>query len=487
MKFKTYFYHFTFLATAFLMLFCLRKIEALSLTIPGTYSVPILILVVTFFKNSFFKTQMQKHCKKIFWTLLTISLVSRTYWNFFSEAIQTSDAAWYLEQGINISHGKFLLYAGKQTGPSILAALGIILLPLPTTKAALFPLLLVTAFFPILIFYFLKTVTNIPTALIGMTIAVFWPEAFFYSNFITASVYQSFFILLGYIFWLFSINKNETLKSNFLWLWPLVGGIFMGIAQYMRPNTIIFVVGIAIVIAMEKTAIRKLLVLLVGFVTICLPIIFFNWSEYKIISISPSQNAGNSLVIGTNFASKGHYYENFNKEIDEELTQLITQNKISDSRDMINRSRAAKSLALKRILSDPFRFIDLAINYKWPVYWANSASLAWTFEGTEFETKTELINEASFFTERFHRILVFLTFLSLFIAFFRAENLFFIRTTPFIVGTLAIASVHLIAEVQSQYHVSVSSFFPICGALGFAYLDSFNIREKLFNLLKYAS
>lgn len=487
MKFKTYFYHFTFLTTAFLMLFCLRKIETLSLAIPGTYSIPIFFLTLGFLKNSFFRNKLQRHHKKIFWTLFIISLLSRTYWNFFSQATQTSDAAWYLEQGIKISQGKFLLFAGKQTGPSIISALGILLLPLPTTKAALFPLLLVTAFFPVLIFYFLKMVTNIPTALIGMAIAVFWPEAFFYSNFITASVFQSFFILLGYIFWLFSISKNETTKSKFFWFWPFFAGIFMGVAQYMRPNTTFFIIGIAIVIAMEKSAIKKLLVLLSGFITICLPIFFFNWSEYKIISISPSQNAGNSLVIGTNFDSKGHYYENFNKEIDQELTDLIAQNKLPNSTDMINRSHAANSLALKRILSNPSKFMDMAINYKWPVYWANSASLAWTFDGTQFEGQTDLINEANFFNERFHRILVFLIFLSLLIVSFRAENLFFVKTTPFVVGTLAIASVHLIAEIQSQYHISASSFFPICGALGFAYLDSFNIRQKMFNLLKYAS
>lgn len=474
-------------ATAFLMFFCLHQIELESLIIPATYSLPILILILAYFRSPFLEKAVLKYPKFLFVFLFVVGAASRIYWNFFSGIIQTSDAAWYLEHGVNISQGKYLFFAGKQTGPAIMAALGLLLTPFSTEKAATFPLLLVAVFLPVLVFYIVRKLSGLYPALIGMAITVFWPEALFYSNFITASYYQNFFICLGYALWLKrskNFSEKITVREQ---LWPIFAGISFGVAQYMRANTLFFLLGAAVVIGLTKTSRRSLVGLGVGFVFACLPILAHNLKEYQLLSFSPSQNSGTTMVIGTHFETKGHFYMTFNQEIDDELNLLIAENKLPNLTDMVTRNKAATHLALKRISSDPLGFLRLAFFYKWPVYWANASSLAWTFEGTQFQNQTQLINDAGFFTERVHRILVVLVGFALIFIGFRASPEFILELSPFIVGCLLIASVHLFAEIQSQYHVTILGFYPILAALGFGFLYNMKLREKLYSLLKYSS
>ena len=95
--------------------------------------------------------------------------------------------------------------------------------------------------------------------------------------------------------------------------------------------------------------------LLAGFCIVALPIVFFNYRDYGLLSVSTSQQLGFSMLLGTNQAAQGMW----NQE-DEDLADRLAAERGWDRRieTWSQRDQLMRDVALGRIRQAPGTFVN---------------------------------------------------------------------------------------------------------------------------------
>ncbi len=409
-----------------------------------------------------------KNKRSLLFLIIAVGFFIRFYWHFFSGIEQTSDAAFYVQQGREILAGKYFLSPYKQSGPGMMSAFSMWIFKSELEWIAILPVFFVSVAFIPLIYWLGKNLFGTVAGVLSAFLFAIWPEPILYTNLVTAHWYQGFFICLGLCFATHPFQLNEV-KRKIKWnsTFCFIAGLSIGFSQYMRGSSLLFFVSFLLILYFLQLNYSKVFALILGFILITAPILVFNWNQFEIFSFSPAQNSGMSLFIGTDIGRQGHYYDKYWEDVEKQVSSMIqagTLNPKANSQHNLN--LAATTVAIKRIMDRPMEMLKLAGLHKMPIFWAEPASLAWSLPGSILEKRNpEISVKISSAHERSFAALVLLCCLSLIVALFRMRDL---RGKPYFwaicSGSSGIAIVHFFAEIQSQYHMVLEWVFPLLGA-----------------------
>jgi 4-amino-4-deoxy-L-arabinose transferase-like glycosyltransferase len=149
------------------------------------------------------------------------------------------------------------------------------------------------------------------------------------------------------------------------WRWSALAGALLGISQYFRPTSFLFLPIFMLVRVWGGGRWRQLLggamaPMLLGFLLVLVPIMAWNLSTRGALDISTSSFGGGSLYHGTNLASGGRW----SRAARAEMTQLAESS--------WDQSRTAQAIAIGRIRDDPVGMAALALR-KQVTFWGRES------------------------------------------------------------------------------------------------------------------
>jgi 4-amino-4-deoxy-L-arabinose transferase-like glycosyltransferase len=150
------------------------------------------------------------------------------------------------------------------------------------------------------------------------------------------------------------------------WRGSALGGIVLGLSQYLRPTTFALLPAFILARAWQARGWRgevlaTLAPMLLAFLLVLVPVMAWHLSTRGVLDISTSAYGGSSLYHGTNTASGGRWSERASRE----LTDLAGE-------DQWERTRIGQQLAVGRLRDDPLGIIALAIR-KQDTLWGREA------------------------------------------------------------------------------------------------------------------
>jgi Dolichyl-phosphate-mannose-protein mannosyltransferase len=411
---------------------------------------------------------------KIFWVCFGIGSSLRIFWFLFSGISQTSDASYYIQQSKKILGLEMFLDPSKQVGPGYMIAISKIIFPFNGEWVSVLPVLLVSLLGMVLVFILTERLIGLVPACIALFFAAFSPEHILYTNILTAHWFQSFWLLAGLVFWVNSDPcRTGSAKSLFLC------GICFGLSQYMRGSSIYFILVFLALEALWLRRWRSIFTVSWVFIVVVTPILVFNFTRLGLISLSPSQNSGFSLYLGTDFETRGHYRDNYWLDLINEVERLKGRGELPEGEaSQVSLNKAGTKMALSRIHEQPHRFSIMAMD-KLSEFWASGASLAWSLEGSILETSDKSVERSlARALDDLAHFSIFLTIIgfALYAKFFSGASL---KIISIFMAASAIAGIHCIAEVQSQYHMIVFWIYPVGVALFSDAVLKIFLRKKI--------
>jgi 4-amino-4-deoxy-L-arabinose transferase-like glycosyltransferase len=437
-------------------------------------------------------------------SIILIGSCLRILWSQFSSVEQSSDFAFYASMAEHVFRGEYMLTPRKQSGPALVGGFIYWLLGAPNINAVLLFQAVVSSLTLPLVYLGTKRLFGSIAAFCSLIIIAFNPESWVYVNLFGNEPYLAFLITAA---WFLISNELGNNKLGRTVVYFFFAGFSLGLAQYMRAtgSLVFFTILLLLPFTINRTP-RCLISFTVGFILTIYPIISFNYQKLGIISVSPSQYSGMSLLIGTNIKTKGVYYGEFFDEIDQEIVtrekygSLDFRKEVKDyaelsgltlfEADWVLKDRIAAEIALHRLKTNGFQIAKIAIFFKIPVFWGGVSGYEWSLDSSFVHAFWPSANLYLFrVSEVFHRLCILLGTVSLvFLAKFGSKPA---RQSVAIYGAaaLALGGLHMFVEIQSKYHYSIMTLFPIIAFGWLKYLDEFraylqkmplNERVRLF-------
>jgi hypothetical protein len=241
--------------------------------------------------------------------------------------------------------------------------------------------------------------------------------------------------------------------------WPgsTVGGLLLGLSQYLRPTTFVLLPAFILARAWAARRWRAEIVatvapMLLAFLLVLVPVIAWHLSTRGVLDISTSAYGGSSLYHGTNVASGGRWSERASRE----LTAIAGDEQWA-------RTRAGQQLAIGRLRDDPIGIVALAIR-KQATLWGREAY------GIRYGIRRELASAPSqpqsvlptLASGTFYSALLSLTALGLYVRRRQADAL----TALIILATLTMSVLHGLVEVRDRYHAYLVPLLMPIAAVG---------------------
>jgi hypothetical protein len=215
-----------------------------------------------------------------------------------------------------------------------------------------------------------------------------WPEHIIYNNVLCTEVPFTTLVLLS-IWLLWPEGRRFTWRA-------LLSGACLGAAHWVRPTAPLFLVPVLLLLLLGKQRPasiwdrgRMVVAVVAGFAVLLGLLIYYNYRDLGIMSVTSNKRSGYNLLFGTNFISHGFYNEADIKLVGQEgLRRGIPPGKNSyyarDRAAYLAYDRIARELAIARIKEHPLRVLHMAIVYKIPEMWGYPAGLIWSFEKSRF-------------------------------------------------------------------------------------------------------
>ena len=239
-------------------------------------------------------------------------------------------------------------------------------------------------------------------------------------------------------------------------------------SQYVRSNSILFLFcAVLFIVFYNKKnslahAFRLNLVLIVTYLVVLSPLMGFNYSNYKELTINSSRGFGWFFFLSTNPVHNGKY-----NDVDFKLwKERVKASKCLPQEDYtVFKYRVAKEMAKERFLASPSRFI---INcFKKPYLLLNDpASFKWSLNGIN---SALLINVMYATGLVYHRVLLILSAIALFFIIRsspdeKIRGFLFLTSSAILIVTLS----HFFLEIQTRYHYMLMPYVIIVAASYFA-------------------
>jgi hypothetical protein len=227
------------------------------------------------------------------------------------------------------------------------------------------------------------------------------------------------------------------------WRGSALGGVILGLSQYLRPTTFVMLPAFILARAWGNHRWRRAVAettapLLLAFLLVLVPIMTWHVSTRGVLDISTSAYGGSSLYHGTNVSSGGRW----SAEASRELTELAGD-------EQWERARVGQQLAIGRIRDDPLGTIVLAIR-KQDTLWGRESY------GIRYGIRRELATHPTapravlptLASGGFYAALLSLTALGMYVRRRQTDAL----TALIVAATITMSLMHGLVEVRDRYH-----------------------------------
>lgn len=388
--------------------------------------------------------------------ILGVGFVIRLLWVVFSGNTWVSDFATYDEMSRAILEGNYLLDRDRPLGAPLITASFYWIFGVDR-YVALAPVILASVAIIYLVHLVAKKIFGQTTAKVSAILCCLSPEQIIYTNLVNSDIYFTFFVLAAFFSLLASPSRHIIINV-------LLAGAFLGMSQYVRSNSILFLfcATLFVIFYNKKNSIThafKLnLLLIAAYFVVLIPLIAFNYTNLKELTINSSRVFGWSLFLSTNPVYNGKYNDQ-DLQLWRERVQVSTRLPYEDY--TVFKDRVAKEMAKERLLASPFRFIINCL--KKPYLFLNDpANFKWSLNGIN---STLIINSIFGIGLVYHRILLALSGIALFLTIKNSldekeRGFLFLTSSAILLVTLS----HFFVEIQTRYHYMLMPYVIIVAA-----------------------
>lgn len=278
-----------------------------------------------------------------------------------------------------------------------------------------------------------------------------WPSQIMYSSVLASEHCFLFFLFLSMLLFINSIEPKKYENNLYKYIQPLLAGAVLGLAQFVRPVAIVFLIGFLLLFVFNRDFNKNILIILLlvaGYFAVLYPlkamVSGMSGTEYK-------STFGYNLLVGTNYKSTG-YYNNEDASILSRCNYNI---------ELIHEKALSESIG--RIKNNPSAFVDLA-NKKYISFWGDGSFGAyWSIKGIKnsnyYIVNTNTFRKLSFFScQVFYQIILGFSAYGLYLCIREKNYVFLIVCLIFLFH----AGMYTFLEIQSRYHYPAvaSLLFP---------------------------
>jgi hypothetical protein len=389
------------------------------------------------------------------WVILFGGLLVRLVWALYSGAYQTSDFFGYQREAYLLLHGAPLLNPLKPHGAAFLYATCYGLIRFGNVGAHLIVALVSASQIGLLYVILSRTARDRSVGRIGALILAVWPEHILYCNLLSSEVPFTALVLCSYMFYVLSLEGEGGRRLAFLGL----SGFLLGWAHWVRPlGPILLIAPLLVEIFGRKPKRRfsgaRMPVLIVAFLLPLAVLCRLNLRLIGVASPNPAQMSGWSLLLGTGVRHGGQWNLEDRKLLMREAANLKP---VPDENRAVSVNRLAWELALRRIASNPGAFVRMVLTQKLWQLWPSAGYLGWSLDTSVFKARQDTI---SFFADNFHRLVIFLATVLIFIGMNSASGSFNI-IHGFLWAAVAATGLHVFFEMSPRYHHPFIPLFPL--------------------------
>jgi hypothetical protein len=388
--------------------------------------------------------------------IIILSIGIRLIWVIGWPVEQVSDFKGFSDTALDIMKLKYFINPVRPTGPSFFIALHYLIFGpnslIPTISLSLISAVQIWMVHNLII----NETQDKRTALVAAILLAFWPKHIIFNNLLGSDVLFTFLILAS--IWL--ISKGRTQKSTKISvLFMMFSGIIAGLSHWMRATTPLFCASVFLFLFFDTNQVKKKVIYLasfvLGFMFLLIPMVICNKKELGKASITPSQQSGWSMLVGTNVSTHGRW----NKQ-DEELVlrEMSSKQPLPGENSWIYRNRIARDLAIKRLNKNLKQFVKMVFGYKFAALWGKSGELYWSIP----------VNSNSYiaitYMDRFYHMVIII--LSCVAIFKRSHILIKLWNVTIIYTGFALFSTfaHVFLETKPRYNHMFLPFLVMCAA-----------------------
>lgn len=195
------------------------------------------------------------------------------------------------------------------------------------------------------------------TRLLGTASWAFYPPAILFANFLMSETLFVFLLVASFVI-LKSLDARP--PSLFFLL-----GMLMGILVLIKPNFIIFLVALPLMLFKTKIFLKQIALVVAGFLILVAPWLIRNYVSFG--SFSFSSNGGINLLIGNNPNTTGAYVINYPEEI------------LQNAKQEFEADRMAFRYATKYIVEHPVTFTANGVKKLAHLFESEGGLLVWSF------------------------------------------------------------------------------------------------------------
>jgi len=382
--------------------------------------------------------------------ILLLGFIIRILWVVVSGNTLDSDFHRYDALSRNILAGNYLFDPEIPQGTSMITAFFYWVFGV-NRYAALLPVVFASVAIIYFVYAVARNIFGDITARIAALLCCLCPEQIIYTNLITSDIYFAFFVLAA--FWSLLASPSRYVVLNLF-----IAGAFLGISQYVRSTSIIFLFCVTVYIFFYcknnglTHTIRSIFILIVTYIVILTPLMLLNYSRFRELTINSSRVFGWSFFLSTNPVYSGR----FNAEDVNIWKERVKMSKrLPQEPHSVFKYRIAREMGIERLKEYPWRFITNCV--KKPYMFLNDpANFKWSLNGIRSNWLVFVIFAIGLL---YHRVLLVLSGIALFMNIKnhpdeKIRGFLFLTGCTILLVTLS----HFFVEIQTRYHYALMPY-----------------------------
>jgi 4-amino-4-deoxy-L-arabinose transferase-like glycosyltransferase len=405
--------------------------------------------------------------------ILLLGFIIRLLWVFFSGNTWISDYHRYDALSRNILASNYLSDLDIPQGTSMITAFFYWIFGI-NRYAALIPVVIASVAMIYLVYDIARNIFGNITAQIAALLCCLCPEQIIYTNLITSDIYFAFFVLAA--FWSLLASPSRYVTMNIFMV-----GAFLGMSQYVRSTSIVFLFcGALYILVYYKNrnlthAVSSIFLLIVTYIVFLTPLVLFNYSNFKELTTNSSRVFGWSFFLSTNQVYSGKYNT---EDVNLWKERVEMSRRLPQEPYKVFKYRVAKEMGMERLKEAPWRFIVNCA--KKPYMFLNDpASFKWSLNGIDSGWLVFMIFAVGLL---YHRALLVLSGIALFLN-IRSSPDEKVRGFLFLTGCtiLLVTFSHFFVEIQTRYHYMLMPYIIIVAATYFTKLTGVDVVQQITN------
>lgn len=201
---------------------------------------------------------------------------------------------------------------------------------------------------------------------LGAALWALYPPAILYTNFLMSETLFVFLLIGSFVTW----KSLDSRPSLFIFL----SGALLGILVLIKPNFILFLVALPLLLFRTKVSAKQTALAVAGLLIVVAPWLMRNYINFN--SFSLNSNGGINLLIGNNPNTTGAYAINYPEEI------------LQDAKQEFEADRLAFRYATNYIVEHPVTFAINGVKKLAHLFESEGGLLVWSFHDSPEDAST---------------------------------------------------------------------------------------------------